>query len=252
MPETSADREVAGHDRTDGRRRRASRSASARSRRSPGSRVAAPTGGVLAVLGPNGAGKSTFVRMMATLTTPDAGSLHVAGVDALRHPDRVRVADRPGRPVRRRRGGDVGHREPRDGRPPVRLLAIATPSGGPPPCSSASTSSTPATASCGRGRAACAAASTSAPPSSARHASCCSTSRRRARPGQPHRAVGVRPRAGGRRHRRRAHDAVPRRGRPPRRPHRDHRPRPHDRRGLPRRAQGRGRPRRRRGPPARA
>jgi ABC-2 type transport system ATP-binding protein len=52
--------------------------------------VAAPSGGVLAVLGPNGAGKSTFVRMMATLTTPDAGSLHVAGVDALRHPDRVR------------------------------------------------------------------------------------------------------------------------------------------------------------------
>jgi ABC-2 type transport system ATP-binding protein len=52
--------------------------------------VAAPTGGVFAILGPNGAGKSTFVRMMATLTSPDAGSLHVAGVDALRHPDRVR------------------------------------------------------------------------------------------------------------------------------------------------------------------
>jgi ABC-2 type transport system ATP-binding protein len=51
----------------------------------------APAGGVLAVLGPNGAGKSTFVRMMATLTTPDAGSLHVAGVDALRHPHRVRA-----------------------------------------------------------------------------------------------------------------------------------------------------------------
>jgi ABC-2 type transport system ATP-binding protein len=51
----------------------------------------APGGGVLAVLGPNGAGKSTFVRMMATLTTPDAGSLHVAGIDALRHPDRVRA-----------------------------------------------------------------------------------------------------------------------------------------------------------------
>ncbi len=53
--------------------------------------VSAPTGGVFAILGPNGAGKSTFVRMMATLTTPDAGSLHVAGVDALRHPDRVRA-----------------------------------------------------------------------------------------------------------------------------------------------------------------
>src|SRR4051794_726139 len=50
--------------------------------------LTAPTGGVLAVLGPNGAGKSTFVRMLATLTTPDAGTLHVAGGDALRHPDR--------------------------------------------------------------------------------------------------------------------------------------------------------------------
>ncbi len=53
--------------------------------------LAAPSGGVLAVLGPNGAGKSTFVRMMATLTTPDSGSLRVAGVDALRHPDQVRT-----------------------------------------------------------------------------------------------------------------------------------------------------------------
>jgi ABC-2 type transport system ATP-binding protein len=53
--------------------------------------LAAPSGGVLAVLGPNGAGKSTFVRMLATLTTPDRGVLRVAGVDALRHPDRVRA-----------------------------------------------------------------------------------------------------------------------------------------------------------------
>ena len=53
--------------------------------------LAAPTGGVLAVLGPNGAGKSTFVRMLATLTTPDSGSLRVAGIDALRHPDQVRA-----------------------------------------------------------------------------------------------------------------------------------------------------------------
>jgi ABC-2 type transport system ATP-binding protein len=52
--------------------------------------LSAPTGGVLAVLGPNGAGKSTFVRMLATLTAPDDGTLTVAGVDALRHPARVR------------------------------------------------------------------------------------------------------------------------------------------------------------------
>ncbi len=52
--------------------------------------LSAPSGGVLAVLGPNGAGKSTFVRMVATLTAPDSGSLEVAGIDALRHPARVR------------------------------------------------------------------------------------------------------------------------------------------------------------------
>jgi ABC-2 type transport system ATP-binding protein len=46
---------------------------------------------VLAVLGPNGAGKTTFVRTMATLTRPDAGTLRVAGVDALRRPHRVRA-----------------------------------------------------------------------------------------------------------------------------------------------------------------
>src|SRR5215831_12052642 len=51
--------------------------------------VASP-GRVVALLGPNGAGKTTFVRAVATLLRPDAGSLHVAGIDALRHPARVR------------------------------------------------------------------------------------------------------------------------------------------------------------------
>jgi ABC-2 type transport system ATP-binding protein len=53
--------------------------------------LSAPAGGVLAVLGPNGAGKTTFVRTMATLTRPDAGTLRVAGVDARRDPKRVRA-----------------------------------------------------------------------------------------------------------------------------------------------------------------
>jgi len=51
--------------------------------------VASP-GRVVALLGPNGAGKTTFIRAVATLLRPDAGSLHVAGIDALRHPARVR------------------------------------------------------------------------------------------------------------------------------------------------------------------
>jgi oleandomycin transport system ATP-binding protein len=47
-------------------------------------------GTVLGVLGPNGAGKTTAVRVLATLLRPDSGSAQVAGVDVLRHPERVR------------------------------------------------------------------------------------------------------------------------------------------------------------------
>jgi len=47
-------------------------------------------GRVVALLGPNGAGKTTFVRAVATLLRPDAGTLHVDGVDALRKPAKVR------------------------------------------------------------------------------------------------------------------------------------------------------------------
>jgi ABC-2 type transport system ATP-binding protein len=45
---------------------------------------------VVALLGPNGAGKTTFVRAVATLLRPDAGTLHVAGIDVQRQPARVR------------------------------------------------------------------------------------------------------------------------------------------------------------------
>jgi oleandomycin transport system ATP-binding protein len=47
-------------------------------------------GTVLGVLGPNGAGKTTAVRVLATLLRPDSGSAHVAGIDVLRQPERVR------------------------------------------------------------------------------------------------------------------------------------------------------------------
>ncbi|MGH3488388.1 MAG: ATP-binding cassette domain-containing protein [Actinopolymorphaceae bacterium] len=47
-------------------------------------------GTVFALLGPNGAGKSTAVKILTTLTRPDAGSATVAGHDVLRQPEEVR------------------------------------------------------------------------------------------------------------------------------------------------------------------
>ena len=52
--------------------------------------LVACSGQVTAVLGPNGAGKTTFVRSVATLIRPDAGSLRVGGIDVNRHPEQVR------------------------------------------------------------------------------------------------------------------------------------------------------------------
>jgi ABC-2 type transport system ATP-binding protein len=49
-------------------------------------------GEVFGLLGPNGAGKSTTVRVLTTLTTPDAGHALVAGHDVVRHPNRARRA----------------------------------------------------------------------------------------------------------------------------------------------------------------
>ena len=47
-------------------------------------------GTVLGVLGPNGAGKTTTVRILATLLRPDSGAATVAGIDVIKHPDKVR------------------------------------------------------------------------------------------------------------------------------------------------------------------
>jgi ABC-2 type transport system ATP-binding protein len=50
-----------------------------------------PAGTVLGLLGPNGAGKTTTVRVLTTLIAPDAGRAEVAGLDVVRHPNRVRA-----------------------------------------------------------------------------------------------------------------------------------------------------------------
>ena len=46
--------------------------------------------GLFGLLGPNGAGKSTLMRTIATLQSPDAGSLHLDGIDVLRDPHGAR------------------------------------------------------------------------------------------------------------------------------------------------------------------
>jgi ABC-2 type transport system ATP-binding protein len=46
--------------------------------------------GMYGLLGPNGAGKSTLMRILATLQEPDAGSIHLGGIDVVRQKDEVR------------------------------------------------------------------------------------------------------------------------------------------------------------------
>jgi ABC-2 type transport system ATP-binding protein len=47
-------------------------------------------GTIFALLGPNGAGKSTAVKILTTMTRPDAGHARVAGIDVIANPQRVR------------------------------------------------------------------------------------------------------------------------------------------------------------------
>ena len=47
-------------------------------------------GTIFGLLGPNGAGKSTTVKVLTTLSRPDAGAASVAGFDVLTEPEQVR------------------------------------------------------------------------------------------------------------------------------------------------------------------
>lgn len=53
-------------------------------------------GGVVAMLGPNGAGKTTLLRCLATVIAPDAGTVHVDGLDPRDPVARVEVRRRLG------------------------------------------------------------------------------------------------------------------------------------------------------------
>ena len=47
--------------------------------------------GVIGLLGPNGAGKTTLLRMLATVLTPDRGSIRLFGLDPARSRDRLAI-----------------------------------------------------------------------------------------------------------------------------------------------------------------
>ena len=49
-----------------------------------------PRGSIYGVLGPNGAGKTTTIRMLTTLSSPDAGTAHVFGHDVVHEAAAVR------------------------------------------------------------------------------------------------------------------------------------------------------------------
>ena len=51
--------------------------------------LSVPKGTVCGVLGPNGAGKTTAVRILATLSDPDAGHARIAGYDVVREAGQV-------------------------------------------------------------------------------------------------------------------------------------------------------------------
>ncbi len=48
------------------------------------------TGEIFGILGPNGAGKTTTLEMIEGLRTPDAGTIRVAGLDAVKESEKVR------------------------------------------------------------------------------------------------------------------------------------------------------------------
>ena len=49
-----------------------------------------PQGAFLSIFGPNGAGKTTLLRMLATLSRPTDGSIHLLGIDLKDQPDIAR------------------------------------------------------------------------------------------------------------------------------------------------------------------
>ena len=89
MNDVKGDAEVSGAVEA-GELRKSYRSRAGEVRALDGLTFSVAPGSVFALLGPNGAGKTTAVRILTTLSRPDAGRAAVAGIDVLAHPGRVR------------------------------------------------------------------------------------------------------------------------------------------------------------------
>ena len=55
-----------------------------------GLNIAVDTGEIFGLLGPNGAGKTTAISILSTLLRPTGGSFRICGIDALKHPGRIK------------------------------------------------------------------------------------------------------------------------------------------------------------------
>ena len=55
-------------------------------------------GRVFSLLGPNGAGKTTTLRMLSTIFKPTSGTVTIAGIDAIKHPEEARKTQEARRP----------------------------------------------------------------------------------------------------------------------------------------------------------
>jgi ABC-type glutathione transport system ATPase component len=92
-------------------------------------------GEIFGLLGPNGAGKTTTGRVCSGLRQPDAGTIHICGIDARREPAKVKqrigaaaADDRPaGQDHTTRSAGAVRHLLPSPCRAggPTRRFALA-------------------------------------------------------------------------------------------------------------------------------
>jgi ABC-2 type transport system ATP-binding protein len=51
----------------------------------------ADAGEIFGLLGPNGAGKTTTIECILGLRLPDSGSIRISGIDALKHPEQIKL-----------------------------------------------------------------------------------------------------------------------------------------------------------------